>query len=289
MQSIQIEKCSSACGPDECDTFKFMAKKLGIKVLHPGGLKATELLADRCGISKDMTILDAGCGSGSSSVFLARKYGCKVVGIDIDESSLVKAKALARRNRVHNKVTYKLADISELPFQDQTFNGAIFQASLIFSEKSKALKAVNKKICQQGFVGAIELAWKSSPPYDMVLKVKDVLCAAAVNAETHPDWVNLFKETGFDVVNSEFRDLDFNFRGILENEGLFSTLRVALKCAFDSSSRKKTQDVANLFKQTGEYLGYGIYVGRKTKVDRGGTKCQDSRALGNTNYREIQC
>jgi len=261
-----------------------MAKKLGIKVLHPGGLQATRLLADRCGISKDMAVLDAGCGSGSSSVFLARQYGCKIVGIDIDESSLVKAKALARRNGVHNRVTFRQADINELPFQDQTFDGAIFQAALIFSEKSKVLQAVNKKIRYQGFVGAIELAWKSSPPYDLVLKVKDVLCAAAVNAETHPDWIDLLRQTGFDVVDSEFRDLDFNFRGILENEGVLSTLRVALKCVIDSSSRKKTQEVANLFKQTGGYLGYGIYVGRKMKIDRGDTQYQDSRALGYTNY-----
>ena len=84
MESIQVAKSCNGCEPGECDAFEFMAKNLGLKVLHPGGLDATELLAERCGISSAMTILDAGCGRGSSSIFLARRYGCKVVGVDIE-------------------------------------------------------------------------------------------------------------------------------------------------------------------------------------------------------------
>ena len=59
METIQVDKCAHVCEPGGCDFFEFMSKKLGIDVLHPGGLGATELLAERCGISKDMTILDA--------------------------------------------------------------------------------------------------------------------------------------------------------------------------------------------------------------------------------------
>lgn len=137
MESVQMEKC--VCEPDECDTFQFMAKKLHMSVLHPGGFQGTELLAERSGISENMTILDAGCGSGSSSIFLARRYGCRVVGIDIDYNSLIKAYKMARRKGVLDRVSFRRMDIVDLSFQDQTFDGAIFQAALIFTEKSKAL------------------------------------------------------------------------------------------------------------------------------------------------------
>ena len=261
MATITEEKCS--CGPSECDMFQFMAKNLGIKVLHPGGLSATKLLAERCGVSEDMTILDAGCGSGSSSLFLARQYECKVVGIDIERDLLMKAEARARKNRIEHKVAFRLADINDLPFQDQTFDGAIFQASLIFTEKSKALQAVSKKICSQGFVGDIELAWKKEPLQNVVRKVQNVLCSAAVNAEQHTNWIELLNKTGFNVVDAGLLDLDFNFRGMLKNEGFLSALKVALKCILNGEARKKTEAVTNLFKETRDYLGYGIYVGRK--------------------------
>jgi len=194
---------------------------------------------------------------------LAKRYGCKVVGVDIDYNSLIRARAMARKKDVLDRVAFRLADISDLPFQDQTFDGVIIQAALIFTEKSKALQVIHRKIRSDGFVGVIELAWKSSPPDSIVTRVRNTLCAAAVNTECHLDWMKLLRQTGFDVVHADLRDLDFNFRGMLRNEGVLSTLRIALKCVFDESARRKTGEVTKLFKETARYLGYGIYVGRK--------------------------
>jgi ubiquinone/menaquinone biosynthesis C-methylase UbiE len=261
MKSAQIENC--ACKPEECDTFQFMAKKLNMSVLHPGGFQGTELLAKHGRISENMTVLDAGCGSGSSSIFLARKYGCKVVGIDIDQNSITKAYKTARKKGVLDGVAFRRMDISDLSFQDQTFDGAICQAALIFTEKQKALQTIHKKLRPGGFIGIIELAWKTTPLNSIVRRVGNTLCAAAVNTEQHSDWIKLLSQIGFDIEYTELRDLNFNFSGMLRNEGFFSTLRIALKCAFDKSAKWKTSEVTKLFKETQEYLGYGIYVGRK--------------------------
>lgn len=287
METIQVGKRAQVCEPGRCDFFEFMSKKLGIRVLHPGGLGATEFLAERCGISKDMTILDAGCGSGSSSIFLARRYGCKVVGVDIDHTLLMKAQSRARKKGMLGRVSFRLADIQDMPFKDEAFDGAIFQAALIFTEKSKALREIHRQISPEGFVGAVELAWKCPPPQDVVDRVGDVLCAAAINAEPHLDWISLFNQNGFDVVIAELRDLEFSFRGMLKNEGLLSTLRIALKCSIEGSAKRKTKAVGNLFREIQNYLGCGIYVGRKRKVDRSIAQHQDSRALGYPSNREI--
>ncbi len=134
------QTCSTGCEPDTCDTFQFMANTLKMKVLHPGGLEVTTLLAERCELSPDMTILDAGCGSGRSAIFLAKQYGCRIVGVDVEPRSLIKAQAEAISKGVGDQVAFRVADANNLPFQDQTFDGAIFQAALIFTDKSKALK-----------------------------------------------------------------------------------------------------------------------------------------------------
>jgi ubiquinone/menaquinone biosynthesis C-methylase UbiE len=261
MQSVQIEKC--ACEPDECDTFQFMAKKLNMNVLHPGGFQGTELLAKHSKISENMTILDAGCGSGSSSIFLAKRYGCKVIGIDIDQTSITKAYKKARKKGVLDRVGFRLMDITDLSFQDQIFDGAICQAALIFTNKRDALRTIHKKISSKGFVGVIELAWKTTPPSSIARRVGNTLCAAAVNTEQHSDWIKLLRQTGFNVVHAELQDLKFNLSGMLRNEGFFPTLRIALKYSFDKSAKRKIREVTKLFRETQEYLGYGIYVGRK--------------------------
>ena len=251
-----------------------------MKVLHPGGLDATVTLAERAGISRDMIILDAGCGSGSSSILLAKRYGCRVVGGDLDQSLLVKANAAARKKGVLDRVAFRLADMQDLPFQDDTFDGAIIQAALIFTEKRRALQMLLRKVRPHGFVGLVELAWKSPPPGEMIRRVGEVLCQAASNAELHEGWVNLLTQSGFNVVCAELHDLDFSSRGTLRNEGFLATSKIALKSILDRSVRRKTQDVTSLFKEAREYLGYGIYVARKQSIDRGTAQRQNPRTLG---------
>jgi ubiquinone/menaquinone biosynthesis C-methylase UbiE len=262
------QACSEVCEPGTCDTFQFMAKTLKMKVLHPGGLHATKLLAEKCKISSDMVILDAGCGSGRSDIFLAKRYGCRIVGVDIDPRTLLKAQAEAISNCVGDRVAFRVADANDLPFGDQTFDGAIFQAALIFTNKPKALHTISQMIRPGGFLGVIELAWKRPPTERIVTRVRETLCSAAINTETHEDWMRLFRQFGFEVVHSELLDHEFNFSGMVRNEGLRSSLRIALKCINDKSVKRKMEQIKSLFKETGEYLGYGIYVARKKQVDR---------------------
>lgn len=278
------QACSAVCEPDTCDTFQFMANTLKIRVLHPGGLLATKLLAEKCKFSPDLIILDVGCGSGRSAIFLAEQYGCRVVGVDIDPSALLKAQVDARSKGVGDRVGFRVADANDLPFQDQTFDGAIFQAALIFTDKTKALRTVNHKIRAGGFLGVIELAWKKPPLEKIVTRVEETLCGAAVNTETHEGWIRLFDQTGFEVIYSELLDHKFNFSGIFRNEGFLSSLRIALKCISDKSLKEKMGQIRSLFKETREYLGYGIYVARKKPVDRSPLKYSYCRALGNPRY-----
>lgn len=275
------QTCSAVCEPDTCDTFQFMANTLKMKVLHPGGLIATKLLAEKCELSPEMTILDAGCGSGRSAIFLTKQYGCRIVGVDIDPSPLLKAQAEAISKGVSDRVAFRVADANDLPFRDQTFDGAIFQAALIFTNKAEALHAANQKIRAGGFLGVIELAWKKPPSEKIVTKVRETLCAAAVNTETHEDWIRLLNQFGFEVIHSELLDHKFNFSGMVRNEGLHASLRIALKCISDKSVKRKMGQIKSLFKETYEYLGYGMYVARKKQVDRSPVEHPNTRALGN--------
>jgi ubiquinone/menaquinone biosynthesis C-methylase UbiE len=230
-----------------------------------------------------MTILDGGCGSGRSDIFLAKRYGCRIVGVDIDPGTLLKAQAEAVSNGVGDRVSFRVADANDLPFEDQTFDGAIFQATLIFTDKTKALQSVSQKVRPGGFLGVIELAWKKPPMETIVSQVRETLCSAAINTEIHEDWIRLFRQFDFEVVRSELQDHKFNFSGMVRNEGLRSSLRIAKKCFSDKSVKRKMEQITNLFKETGEYLGYGIYVARKKQFDRSPVEYPNSRTLGNAN------
>jgi SAM-dependent methyltransferase len=55
---------------------------------HMGGFETTKALIELCHINKDTYVLDAGCGVGATACYLAKRYGCSVVGVDISEGSV---------------------------------------------------------------------------------------------------------------------------------------------------------------------------------------------------------
>lgn len=48
----------------------------------PGGLKLTEFIAEKMGLSENKRLLDVGCNRGYQSCFLAKEYNLSVIGID---------------------------------------------------------------------------------------------------------------------------------------------------------------------------------------------------------------
>jgi ubiquinone/menaquinone biosynthesis C-methylase UbiE len=130
-----------SCQIDRCDIFDFMAQHVGLTVIHPGGLSATSALADACSLRAADHILDLGCGKGTTAIYLARKYGCSVTGIDLSEELVSEAVSLARRARVRHRTHFQVGDAHSLPFPDETFDAVVSQAVLVLvKDKSQVIR-----------------------------------------------------------------------------------------------------------------------------------------------------
>ena len=55
---------------------------------HNGGRAATDELLSFCHIENAREVLNVGYGIGISSAYIARKHGCRVVGVDISEKMI---------------------------------------------------------------------------------------------------------------------------------------------------------------------------------------------------------
>lgn len=91
---------------------------------HMGGPKATEELIKLCHIDKGKYVLDVGCGTGRTACLLAKKYGCRVVGIDITPGMVKWSKEIAKEEGVEDKVEFKVAGaqkpgVQEIPEDDK--------------------------------------------------------------------------------------------------------------------------------------------------------------------------
>ena len=82
------------------------------------------------GLSPDAHVLEVASGSGGPALHLARKHGCRITGIDINEEGLNTARQAASAGEVVN-AEFRWADVDQrLPFDDETFDAIVCIDSL---------------------------------------------------------------------------------------------------------------------------------------------------------------
>jgi ubiquinone/menaquinone biosynthesis C-methylase UbiE len=258
-----MAKCVGECGSvSKCDIFDFMAKFVGLTVIHPGGYGATAQLLDQLRITKESNIIDIACGKGTSALYIAEKYGCKVRAIDISPELIDEAKHLARKRGLSGKVDFLVGDAMNLPFENDSFDGAVSQAMLVLvDDKVRTIKEAARVIKRGGTAGWLELSWRSEPNEEFLDHVSNVLCSYCMKrAETYNGWKTTFAKAGVrDLKVQEYSFKNGSMIDMLKDEGLANTLKVFMKYLTNGEVRKRMRLIDVTFKQYPEYFGYGIY------------------------------
>ena len=128
---------------------------------HSGQRNATVRLAQLAGVAGAQHVLDVGCGIGGPSRFLAKAFGCRVIGLDLTAEFVEVASLLARRTGLADKVTYRQGDALDLPFADASFdlvwsqNAAmnIADRDRLYAEMRRVLKPAGRLAIQDVAAG----------------------------------------------------------------------------------------------------------------------------------------
>lgn len=92
------------------------------KNFHEALLNINKVLSGYANISKEDVVLDAGCGVGGSSIWLAKNIGCKVTGISLNKQQIKQANAFARKEMVEHLVHFVQNDYVSTGFADKSFD-----------------------------------------------------------------------------------------------------------------------------------------------------------------------
>lgn len=239
---------------------------------HMGGLKATKELIELCHIEKGAYVLDVGCGVGVTPCYLAKNHGCKVVGIDISEMMIKRANERAEREHVKDRVEFRVADVQNLPFEDDLFDAVIGESVITFvKDKRVAVNECVRVSKSGGYVGLNEETWMKTPPLEIV-EFYSRTWGIVTETLTPDDWRELLINSGLkDIVVKTYR-----FKSSLSEyideirlyvkdypKMLYRALFLYIKSpAFRKYIKGRyTSLPTNFF----EYLGYGIFVGRKLR------------------------
>jgi cyclopropane fatty-acyl-phospholipid synthase-like methyltransferase len=90
--------------------------------IHEALLNENEYIGRDLDIKDTDTILDAGCGVGGTSIWMAEKFGSKVIGINIVEKQIKLANKYAKERKIDNLVCFVLGDYCNTKLPDGSFD-----------------------------------------------------------------------------------------------------------------------------------------------------------------------
>lgn len=92
-------------------------------------LAMVDTFIESVGTSAGVRVLDAGCGTGRMSRYVADR-GCRVEGVDLSSNMV----AMARRD--HGDLVFTVGSLTDLPYPDDQFAGVMLWYSIIHTPPS---------------------------------------------------------------------------------------------------------------------------------------------------------
>lgn len=109
-----------------------------------------EMLAKQLNLKAGDHVLDAGCGIGGSSIWLAENFGVKVTGITISATQIEQAEKNAKKRGVDQLVSFKLEDYTQTSFKDASFDHVWGLESICYALKKSDFVKEAFRVLKEG-------------------------------------------------------------------------------------------------------------------------------------------
>ncbi|MDP8162088.1 class I SAM-dependent methyltransferase [Pasteurella skyensis] len=206
----------------------FLAR-LGKTRLRPGGKLATDWLIENGDFNQDKKVLEVACNMGTTAIQLAKKYGCTITGVDLDENALAKARHNIATNNVDHLVNVMRGNATKLPFEDNSFDIVINEAMLTMlpvAAKEKAISEYFRVLKPNGVLLTHDVMLNNDNSEKVIAELRNAI-NITVTPLTKSGWEELFQQCGFKQVHSFSGDMTLlSPKGLIYDEGILGTLKI---------------------------------------------------------------
>jgi arsenite methyltransferase len=161
-------------------------------------------------------VLDLGCGAGVDCLLASKQVGPKgkVIGIDMSEDMIKKAKSIANKKSITN-VEYYLSEIENMKqVKDNHVDCVISNCVLnLVPNKLNAFKEIYRVVKPNGRLAISDIALKKPIPDDLQNEVVSYIAgyvSCISGAILVDEYKDIIKQAGFREVKFESKNIDLN-------------------------------------------------------------------------------
>jgi len=120
--------------------------------IHVGGEEETDILAEKAGINAETHVLDVCSALGGPARYMAKKFGCRITGLDATERMHTEANARTKEAGLDDKIEYKLGNALDMPFRENSFDVVLGQDAWCYITDKKRLIEECARVLKPGGV-----------------------------------------------------------------------------------------------------------------------------------------
>lgn len=230
----------------------------------PGGDEETLLALTLSGLrgERGLKIADIGCGTGASTLVLARALDAHVTAVDFLPAFLARLDAVARRDGLGARIETLAASMDALPFDDGSLDAIWSEGAIYNIGFETGIQAWRRFLKPGGVLAVSELTWLTAErPAELndhwAVEYPEVATAGAKLSQLEAHGYMLlgyFPLPRACWLDAYYRPLQARFESFLARHDRSAAARAVVAAE---------QAEISLYERYADFVSYGYYVARK--------------------------
>ena len=230
----------------------------------PGGdsetLKAMELAM--LSPSEPLKIADIGCGTGASTMLLARELNAQVTAVDFLHEFIDVLKTRAESEGLINKINPIVASMDELPFDDEEYDVIWSEGAIYNMGFKKGVGDWRRYLKPGGFLVVSEITWTTS---ERPIELQNYWESEYPEIGTASSKISVLEKSGYSPaayfilpdhcwIDNYYRPIQNSFPEFLSRNANSEEAQAIVE------AEKKE---ISLYEEYKNYFSYGVYIAKK--------------------------